>query len=260
MEVSWRKHGSLLMCLSRDVTPTSRAIMAPLYIRSEIPDKGRIQVISLHSPLFNLFSHWLWTGDNPSNGSLYVACLTATIITVHSQYGKLRPLCARQTYVRMVTGTGGSVSSDDVVVEWNQSCTFAAVLHGTRRLQYFGWSVICNVWRVKCVCLLWIYLGTKSVELSTTREATSCAATRQSPAFYGNWRFIIEFTRALHLYLSWAQPIQTNKCYCIDGVKAWRIGGSHGGDYEECRLLGYCAVWILLEPTFRRNISPPSSG
>jgi hypothetical protein len=29
------------------------------------------------------------------------------------------------------------------------------------------------------------------------------------PAFYGTRRFITEFTRALHLYLSWARPIQS---------------------------------------------------
>jgi hypothetical protein len=34
----------------------------------------------------------------------------------------------------------------------------------------------------------------------------------------------------------------------------------HGGDYEECRLLGRGAVWIYYKPTFRRNVSPPSSG
>jgi hypothetical protein len=38
------------------------------------------------------------------------------------------------------------------------------------------------------------------------------------------------------------------------------ICGFHGGDYEECRLLGCGAAWILCEPTFRRNVSPPSSG
>jgi hypothetical protein len=38
------------------------------------------------------------------------------------------------------------------------------------------------------------------------------------------------------------------------------IWGFHGGDYEECRLLGCYAVWLLYEPTFRRNITPPSSG
>jgi hypothetical protein len=33
----------------------------------------------------------------------------------------------------------------------------------------------------------------------------------------------------------------------------------HGGDYEECRLLGWYDVWLLWEPTFRRNLAPPSS-
>jgi hypothetical protein len=46
------------------------------------------------------------------------------------------------------------------------------------------------------------------MKLSTTREDKSCAALRQFPAFYGTRRLITEFTRALHLYLSWARPIQ----------------------------------------------------
>jgi hypothetical protein len=43
-------------------------------------------------------------------------------------------------------------------------------------------------------------------------------------------------------------------------VAVCKIWGFHGGDYEECRFLGCGAVYILCEPTFRRNISPPSSG
>jgi hypothetical protein len=35
---------------------------------------------------------------------------------------------------------------------------------------------------------------------------------------------------------------------------------SHGGYYEEWRLLGCYAVWLLYEPTFQRNVSPPASG
>jgi hypothetical protein len=31
-------------------------------------------------------------------------------------------------------------------------------------------------------------------------------------------------------------------------------------DTEECPLLEYGAVWVYYKPTFRRNISPPSSG
>jgi hypothetical protein len=41
-----------------------------------------------------------------------------------------------------------------------------------------------------------------------------------------------------------------------EGCKIW---GFHSGDYEACRLLGCGAVWILCEPTFRSNISPPSA-
>jgi hypothetical protein len=38
---------------------------------------------------------------------------------------------------------------------------------------------------------------------------------------------------------------------------AGMIWGSHGSDYEECRLLGCYVVWLLQEPTFRRNVAPP---
>jgi hypothetical protein len=31
-------------------------------------------------------------------------------------------------------------------------------------------------------------------------------------------------------------------------------------NYEECRLLVCDAVWVYYKPTFRRNMSPPSSG
>jgi hypothetical protein len=35
-----------------------------------------------------------------------------------------------------------------------------------------------------------------------------------------------------------------------------KIWGFHGGDYEEWCLLGCYEVWLLWEPTFRRNIAP----
>jgi hypothetical protein len=38
-----------------------------------------------------------------------------------------------------------------------------------------------------------------------------------------------------------------------------RILGFHGDDYEERRLVGCGAVWILQKPTFWRNVSPQSS-
>jgi hypothetical protein len=39
-----------------------------------------------------------------------------------------------------------------------------------------------------------------------------------------------------------------------------QIWGSHGGHYECCRSQGLYAVWLLWEPTFRKNVLPPSSG
>jgi hypothetical protein len=38
-----------------------------------------------------------------------------------------------------------------------------------------------------------------------------------------------------------------------------KISDFHCGNYEEWRLLGCYAVWFLYEPTFRRNLAPPSS-
>jgi hypothetical protein len=39
-----------------------------------------------------------------------------------------------------------------------------------------------------------------------------------------------------------------------------KIWGFQSGDYKECHLLGCYAVWLLKQPTFRRNLAPPSSG
>jgi hypothetical protein len=65
---------------------------------------------------------------------------------------------------------------------------------------------------------------------------------------------------------SWTLPIVRNSKY-LDKTKfrkldlyPCKIWGLHGGRDEEFRLLGCDAVWLLLEPTLRRNKSPPSSG
>jgi hypothetical protein len=47
------------------------------------------------------------------------------------------------------------------------------------------------------------------MELSTTREAPIGTTLHSFLAFYGTRMFIIAFTRALHLSLSWARPIQS---------------------------------------------------
>jgi hypothetical protein len=40
----------------------------------------------------------------------------------------------------------------------------------------------------------------------------------------------------------------------------FKIQDFHGSDSEECRVLGSYAIWLLQEPTFQRNLAPPSSG
>jgi hypothetical protein len=39
-----------------------------------------------------------------------------------------------------------------------------------------------------------------------------------------------------------------------------KIWGFYSGAYEEGRLMGCDAVWLLWEPTFRRYVLPPSWG
>jgi hypothetical protein len=46
----------------------------------------------------------------------------------------------------------------------------------------------------------------------------------------------------------------------VDFLYSCKIWGVHGDVYEESRLLGSGAVWLWLEPTFRRNVSPACSG
>jgi hypothetical protein len=72
----------------------------------------------------------------------------------------------------------------------------------------------------------------------------------------------------LHFPASWNSPLwQANSHSASLKRETWekledscKIWGFHGGDYEECLLLGSYAVWLLQEPTFRRNLAPPSSG
>jgi hypothetical protein len=47
------------------------------------------------------------------------------------------------------------------------------------------------------------------MELSTTRESLVVWTLDSFPAFYGTRRFNTQFTRALHLSLSWVRPIQS---------------------------------------------------
>jgi hypothetical protein len=50
---------------------------------------------------------------------------------------------------------------------------------------------------------------TNSMELSTNRGDPVVSTLDRFPAFYGTRRFNTEFTRALHLSLSWSRPIQS---------------------------------------------------
>jgi hypothetical protein len=54
---------------------------------------------------------------------------------------------------------------------------------------------------------------TNYMDLSTTRESTNVRPHDSFPAFHGTRRFNTEFTRALHLFLSWTRPTQSTSSY-----------------------------------------------
>jgi hypothetical protein len=58
------------------------------------------------------------------------------------------------------------------------------------------------------------------------------------------YKYPVRISQETH-YVSTTEPSRLMLC---------KIGGLHGGDNEEGLLLGCEAVWLLLEPTFRRNL------
>jgi hypothetical protein len=62
--------------------------------------------------------------------------------------------------------------------------------------------VLHALWKKKIKIKTSYFMKCSIVELRTPQEATSCAAIRKFQASYGTRRFITEFTRALHLFLS----------------------------------------------------------
>jgi hypothetical protein len=67
-------------------------------------------------------------------------------------------------------------------------------------------------------------------------------------------------------FLGYKAPVRTSQeTHYVSATEPSRlmlskIWGFHGGHYEGCRLLWCYAVWLLYEPTFHRNVSPPSPG
>jgi hypothetical protein len=56
-----------------------------------------------------------------------------------------------------------------------------------------------------------------------------------------------------------SESTEMNKCSCTH-TQVFRISGSHSGGYEEFFILGYNALQaVQCQPTFWRNMSPPSS-
>jgi hypothetical protein len=82
--------------------------------------------------------------------------------------------------------------------------------------------------------------------------AKTCKKAIEITAFYvRKFRHITNTCLVFIFNLRLLLQIQTEELY--------RTWGFHGSDSEESRLLGCGAVWVLLEPTLRRKVSPPSS-
>jgi hypothetical protein len=65
------------------------------------------------------------------------------------------------------------------------------------------------------------------------------------------WDKKIQFVPHRKHYISATEPSRLMLC---------KVSGFYGGDYVKYCLLGCGAEWVLLELTFRWNVSPPSSG
>ena len=67
------------------------------------------------------------------------------------------------------------------------------------------------------------------------QKLTDSQLGKKFPAFYGTWRFITEFTRTHHLYLSWARliqpklhiPISEDPSYYFPPIYAWVFPPKH---------------------------------
>jgi hypothetical protein len=76
-----------------------------------------------------------------------------------------------------------------------------------------------------------------------------------------NWQNTEEYRRLGYINLVRTSQ-ETHYVSVTAPSRLWlcKIRSFHGGDYEECCLQECGQVWISRELTFRRNLSPPSSG
>jgi hypothetical protein len=103
------------------------------------------------------------------------------------------------TFWRMRASSSHCYSSSTRWISW-QERRMPTKCHGCRSAcrHIARWVIL--------ACLLLTYLLT---ELSPSWEAANYAATQELASIYQTWRFIIVFTRALNLSLSWARSIQS---------------------------------------------------
>jgi hypothetical protein len=134
-----------------------------------------------------------------------------------------------------------------------------------RRLKYFSnpvdsWNVSCKIWDCHCgdyeQCRLLGFIN----PVRTTQETHYVAATEPSQLMLCKiWGFHGCDYEECRL-LGYKTPVHTSQeAHYLSSTDSSRLMQRkvwlfHGGDSEECRLFGCDAAWLLLEPTFRRNI------
>jgi hypothetical protein len=70
-------------------------------------------------------------------------------------------------------------------------------------------SYLCHIFSLLHSILSYLYSLTHSWSWALLEKLPILRLLKNFPVFYGNQRFIIVFTRALHLSLSWARSIQS---------------------------------------------------
>jgi hypothetical protein len=120
------------------------------------------------------------------------------------------------------------------------------------------WRIaLCSLFTFKymSVCLC-IYPTPWSRDL--LKKLTVTQLVRKLPAFYGNRRFIIVFTRSCHWFLSWTTWIHSTPSYLIS-LRSILMLSSHLRPHFTCTFSDRSSVWIFHLPCVL-NVPPiPSS-
>jgi hypothetical protein len=141
-------------------------------------------------------------------------------------------------------------------------------------LPLFNWQTFPQI-RLLSTCKIWGFHGIDYEEwrplgyknpVRTSQETHYVSTTESSQLMLCKiWGFHGSHYEECRL-LRYKTPVRTSQeTHYVSATESsqlilWKIWGFHGSEYEEWRLLGCYVMWLLQEPTFRRNLAPPSSG